>query len=418
MGKRKTFAEKIIGMKLEHEVNAGEIVVLKPDICLSHDNTAAILSTFKKLGVNKLENPDRHVVILDHTVPAPSQKNAENHQSIREFVKEQGIQHFYDINYGICHQVLPEKGHVLPGTLIVGSDSHTTTHGAFNAFACGIGRSEAAVIMGTGEIWLRVPETLRIIITGKIQDFVTAKDIALYIIGKIRADGADYKSVQFEGEAVDRMSMADRMTLCNMAAEMGAKNGYCRFDEKTQVFLKNRVNADFTPVWSDEDAEYVETHTFDAEVIQPQIAIPHTVDNVFNLSEKIGTKINQALLGTCTNGRLEDLHAARKILKGRKIHSEVRFLVLPASYEIMREAVADGTIMDLIDAGAVILNSGCGPCLGAHEGVMAPGEVTISTANRNFKGRMGCNDAEIYLASPYTVAASAITGEITHPANI
>ncbi|MCD4657122.1 MAG: 3-isopropylmalate dehydratase large subunit [Planctomycetes bacterium] len=414
----KTFAEKIIGIKVGREVSAGEIVVVKPDICLSHDNTAAILSTFKELGVEKLENSDRHVIILDHTVPAPTEKNAQNHQKIREFVKEQGIQHFYDINAGICHQVLPEKGHVLPGTLIVGSDSHTTTHGAFNAFSCGIGRSEAAVIMGTGEIWLRVPETLRIIITGRMQDYVTTKDVALYIIGKIRADGADYKSVQFEGETVDRMSMADRITLCNMAAEMGAKNGYCRFDDKTQKFLKNRVNADFTPVWSDEDAEYSKTHAFDAGAISLQIAEPNTVDNVIDLSEKAGIKINQALLGTCTNGRLEDFHAARKILKGRRIHPDVRFLVLPASYEILREAISDGTITDLIDAGAVILNPGCGPCLGAHEGVMAPGEVTISTANRNFKGRMGCKDAQIYLASPYVVAASAIAGQITHPANL
>ena len=391
---------------------------MKPDICLSHDNTAAILNTFKKLGVAKLENPDRHVIILDHTVPAPTEKNAQNHQNIREFVKEQGIQHFYDINAGICHQVLPEKGHAIPGTLIVGSDSHTTTHGAFNAFSCGIGRSEAAVIMGTGEIWLRVPETLRIIITGKMQDFVTAKDVAMYIIGKIRADGADYKSVQFEGETVDRMSMADRMTLCNMAAEMGAKNGYCRFDDKTQEFLKNRVNADFTPVWSDEDAEYAKTHAFDAGAISMQIAYPNSVDNVIELSNKLGIKINQALLGTCTNGRLEDFHAARQILKGRKIHPDVRFLVLPASYEILREAIADGTITDFIDAGAVILNPGCGPCLGAHEGVMAPSEVTISTANRNFKGRMGCKGAEIYLASPYAVAASAIAGKITHPIDL
>ena len=414
----KTFAEKVIGAKVGKEVNTGEIVVLKPDVCLTHDNTAAIIQSFHELDTELLENPDRHVIILDHTVPPPTEKHAQNHAIIREFVKKQGIAHFYDINAGICHQVLPEKGHVLPGSLIVGSDSHTTTHGAFNAFACGIGRSEAAVIMATGEIWLRVPETMRIIISGKLGKFVTAKDVALFIIGKIRADGADYMSVQFEGETVDNMSIADRMVLTNMSAEMGAKNGYCKFDEKTAEFLAGRTDQQYQAVWSDEDAKYAKVVEIDAREIEPQLALPHTVDNVFNLSEKSGVKINQALLGTCTNGRLEDLHAACEVLRGRKIHKDVRMLVLPASYEILREAVNDGTIKDLIDAGAVILNPGCGPCLGAHEGVMAPDEVTISTANRNFKGRMGCKEAEIFLASPYTVAASAIAGKITHPADI
>lgn len=411
-----TFAQKILAQKAGLEtVEHGQIVTVRPDKLLTHDNTAAIAKIFREIGVSKVARPEISVIVLDHVVPAATEGHARNHQQIRQFVREQGIKSFYDIGEGICHQVLPEKGHALPGYLIVGSDSHTTTHGAFGAFAAGIGRTEAAAVMATGEIWLMVPQSFRVKLEGKLPKGVYAKDVILYIIGELGADGADYRAVEFAGPAIEEMSVAGRMILCNMAAEMGAKIGVVEPDEKTRAWLKGRSDVDYGEVLADQDAPYERVIEYDVSALLPRVAKPHTVDNVVPVTEVVGTRVDQALIGTCTNGRLEDLRVAAQILRGKKIAPTTRLLILPASREVLSAALADGIIADLITAGAVLLNPGCGPCLGAHEGAMAPGEVTISTANRNFKGRMGCKEAEIYLASPATVAASALAGEIVDP---
>lgn len=409
----KTFVEKLFSRKAGADVAAGAIVSVEPDYVMSHDNAAAISHTFKKIGINQIKYPNRVVIVLDHEIPAPKESSAVNHKEIRRFVSEQCITHFFDINHGICHQVLVEQGFATPGKLIVGSDSHTTTYGALGAFSAGIGRSEVAAIWATGELWFQVPETMKIVVKGKMPAGVTSKDVVLTIIGRIKADGADYRAVEFTGEVVKGMSIADRMVFCNMAAEMGAKNGYVPPDQATFDYLKYRARDDYEALYSDEDARYVETVEIDVSDISPAVARPHTVDHYVPIEEAAGQKIDQALIGTCTNGRLEDLEAAAGILKGQKV--KIRTLIIPASWNVYREALKKGVLETFIDAGAIVLNPGCGPCLGAHQGVMAPGEVSFSTANRNFKGRMGCREAEIYLGSPLSVAASALTGEITHP---
>ncbi|MEA3374627.1 MAG: 3-isopropylmalate dehydratase large subunit [Chloroflexota bacterium] len=414
-----TFVEKVLARKAGLEsVVPGQIVTVRPDKLLTHDNTAAISEKFRAIGVEQVADPSMNVIVLDHVVPAANEAYATNHQVIREFVGAQGISAFYDVGEGICHQVLPEKGHAWPGALIVGSDSHTTTHGAFGAFSAGIGRTEAAAVMATGQIWLRVPESVRIGIDGELRERVMAKDVILHIIGDLRADGANYCSVEFAGDTVRAMSVASRMVLTNMAAEMGAKNGVVEPDEKTRVWLAGRIEHDYEEVHADPDAVYERVFAYDAGEIVPQVAKPHAVDNVVPVADIVGTPIDQALVGTCTDGRLEDLAVAAEILRGEKIAPGVRMLVLPASREVLLAAIEQGYVSELVDAGAVLLNPGCGPCLGAHEGCMAPGEATISTANRNFKGRMGSKEAFIYLGSPATVAASALTGVITDPREV
>ncbi|RLC80333.1 MAG: 3-isopropylmalate dehydratase large subunit [Chloroflexi bacterium] len=414
-----TFVEKALARKAGLDsVVPGQIVTVRPDRLLTHDNTAAISKQFRKIGVDKVADPGINVIVLDHVAPAANETYAANHKTIREFVAAQGITAFYDIGEGICHQVLPEQGHAWPGAVIVGSDSHTPTHGAFGAFSAGIGRTEAAAVMATGKIWLRVPESVRIVVSGKLPERVSAKDLILHIIGDLRADGANYCSVEFAGETIREMSIAGRMVLANMAAEMGAKNGVVEPDEKTRTWLKGRVTHEYEEIFADPDASYKRVIEYDVSNLVPQVAKPHTVDNVVPVTEAAGTVINQALVGTCTNGRLEDLAAAAEILRGKHIASSVRLLVLPASREILLQAIEQGYVRDLVTAGATLLNPGCGPCLGAHEGCMAPAEATISTANRNFKGRMGSKEAFIYLASPATVAASALAGVITDPREV
>jgi len=411
-----TFAQKVLAKKAGLKtVAVGQIVDVEPDFFLSHDNTAAIAKTFAKLGVEKMKNPERSVVVLDHTVPASTEEYALGHKEIREFVRKQGITHFYDVGVGICHQVLPEKGFALPGFLIVGSDSHTTSYGALGALAAGVGRSEMAALFATSRIWLKTPATFKVEVKGKLADPVTSKDLVLRIIGDLGADGALYRSVEFTGEAVSAMSLASRLVLSNMSVEMGAKNGYCAPDEKTFAFLEGRAVAPYAAVYPDPDAEYERVLAYDASSLVPQVAKPHTVDNVVSVTEVAGTKIHQALLGTCTNGRLEDLRLAAQIMKGKILAKGVRMLVLPASQEVLLAALSEGIYETFVAAGALVLNPGCGPCLGAHQGVLAAGEVCISTANRNFKGRMGSAEAQTYLASPATVAASAIAGEIVDP---
>jgi len=414
-----TFAEKVLAHKAGlKSVVPGQIVTVRPDKLLTHDNTAAISKQFHKIGVDKVADPNINVIVFDHVTPAANETYAISHKTTREFVAEQGISAFYDIGEGICHQVLPEKGHAWPGAVIVGSDSHTPTHGAFGAFAVGIGRTEAAAVMATGKIWLRVPETIRIVVNGKLPEYVSAKDLILRIIGDLRADGADYCSVEFSGETIREMSVAGRMVLTNMAAEMGAKNAVVEPDKVTRAWLKGRVAKGYQEFHADPDADYAQVIEYDVSDLAPQIAKPHTVDNVVPVTDVIGTPINQALVGTCTNGRLEDLMAAADLLRGKRITPTVRLLVLPASREVLLAAIEQGIVSDLIAAGATLLNPGCGPCLGAHEGCMAPEEVTLSTANRNFKGRMGSKEAFIYLGSPATVAASALTGVITDPREV
>jgi len=409
-----TFAEKILAKKSgKDRVGAGEIVTVTPDRIMSHDNTAAISRIFQQIGRSRVVNPDKIVIILDHCVPAANEKYALNHKVIREFVKEQGIRGFYDIGAGICHQALPERGYALPGALILGSDSHTTTYGAFGAFATGIGRSEAAVLWATDRLWLRVPETYKVEVEGTFPPCISGKDLILHIIGELGADGALYKAVEFCGPTIEKMSVAGRIVLCNMAVEMGAKIGYVPPDEKTFQWLAPRIKGGYEVVSSDTDANYERVLRYNVNNLPPQVACPHQVDNVKAVDEVSGTKIHQALIGTCTNGRMEDLEVAASILKGKKIATEVRLLVFPASWEVYREGWVKGVLLQLAEAGAIIMNPGCGPCLGAHEGVLAPGEVCLSTANRNFRGRMGCRDASIYLASPATVAASALKGYIT-----
>ncbi len=411
-----TFAQKLLAAKAGlPRAEVGQIVEVEPDVCLSHDNTAAIAKTFARIGVERVKNPERFVVVLDHTVPASTEEYAKGHKEIREFVAKHGIQAFYDVGVGICHQVLPEMGFALPGRLIVGADSHTTAYGALGAFSAGVGRSEMAALYATSRIWLKTPASFRIDVRGRLPGPVTSKDLVLKIIGDIGADGALYKSVEYAGEAVEAMSVASRLVLSNMAIEMGAKNGYCAPDKKTFAFLEPRARATYTPIYPDPDAVYEKVLSYDASKLGPQVAKPHTVDNVSPVEEVEGTRIDQALLGTCTNGRLEDLHVAARYLEGKKIATGVRMIVLPASREILLGAMREGLVEIFLRAGAMVLNPGCGPCLGAHQGVLAAGEVCVSTANRNFQGRMGSNEAATYLASPATVAASAVTGVITDP---
>lgn len=409
-----TFAEKIFSKRAGRDVVPGTILNIKPDHVLTHDNSSAIFSTFSKMGGKKFADISQPVIVLDHIVPAASEKAATNHQTVRKLVAEQGIKNFFDGGRGICHQVFVEEGFALPGSLVVGSDSHTVTYGALGVFSTGIGRSEAAGIWATGEIWLKVPESIKIVLNGKAKDNVTSKDVLLFIAGKIKADGALYKSIEFSGAYIDDISLADRMVFSNMAVEIGAKNGYIAPDAKVFDYLeKIGVKNSYSAIYPDSDAEYAETIAIDVSEIEPVVACPHSVDNVKKVSELEDIKVSQVVIGTCTNGRIEDFRAAAKVLKGKKIAKDTRLLILPASSEIYMQAMEEGLFRIFIEAGGMILNPGCGPCLGAHEGVMAPGEVTVSTANRNFKGRMGCNQADIYLASPITAAASAIKGIIS-----
>lgn len=413
----KTFSEKILGAKVGKVVSAGEVVTVSPDLLLSHDNSAAIIREFRKIGLEKVIDPEKIVIVLDHVVPASTEKYAQNHKEIREFVSEQGIPKFFDISCGICHQVFSEKGFALPGKLILGADSHTTSYGAFGAFSAGIGRSEMASLWATDLIWLRVPETIRFELTGALSPGVFAKDAILKMIGDGGSDQANYKAVEFSGPAAGKFSIAERLTLCNMAAEMGAKNGYFFPDDKTRTYLEPVSQAEYPVTISDQDAAYEKMRPFDLSSLEPQVACPHTVDNVKPVSEVKGIKFQQALIGTCTNGRVEDLEIAARILKGKKVHPQVRVLIVPASRTELLKAIRKGIIETLVEVGCVILNPGCGPCLGAHQGVLAPGEVALSTANRNFRGRMGSRDSEIYLASPALVAASALEGKLSDPRN-
>ena len=415
-----TFAEKALAIASGKESTvAGEVVFVEPHVCLSHDNSAAIYANFQTIGATEVRYPDRIAIILDHCVPAANEKYALNHKIIRKFVSEQGIKNFYDVNNGVCHQILGESGLSRPGAIVVGSDSHTTTAGAFGAFAVGIGRTEAASVWATGKMWLRVPESIKFTFSGEFCRNVSAKDLALKIIGDIGADGALYRSVEFTGPSAAKFSMSERMLLCNMAAEMGAKNGVFMYDHVTEEYLSTSTpQYDTTPIQSDNDAVYERVLHYDLSDIKPGLACPHTVDNYSTVADREDIVIHQALIGTCTNGRIEDFRDAARILKGKQVAKSVRLLIFPASMKIFSQVIEEGLAQIFLTSGAVLMNPGCGPCLGAHEGALAPEEVCISTANRNFKGRMGCKEAFVYLASPATVAASAIAGRISSPSDM
>ena len=412
--------EKILAnASRKSSVSPGDIIDANVDMLMVHDLTGPLaVEAFKKLGLKKIWNSQKAVVVLDHQVPAESVKAAELHKMMRHFAKEQNIQ-IYDVGKGgICHQVLPEKGHVLPGTVIVGADSHTCTYGAFGAFATGIGSTEAAGVFATGKIWLKVPETIKINATGKFKKYVTPKDLILHLVGNVGSDGATYKSVEFCGPIIQEMSMAGRMTLCNMTVEMGAKNGIVEPDEIAKRFLEGRTEKTLKPfesLRSDPDATYEKIIDVDVSGLGSQVACPSSVDNVKPVSELGNVQVDQAFIGSCTNGRIEDLRLAAEILKGKKVKDGVRALVIPASKETYAQALKEGLIEIFTDADALVCGSTCGPCLGGHIGLLAQGETCVSTSNRNFIGRMGSTEANVYLASPATVAASALTGRITDP---
>ncbi len=411
-----TLAEKILARTSGQEkVTPGQYVTANIDLAMAHEGMAAVFVNLAKVGWSKVWDPSRIVSILDHYVPAPTERSAEIHKIIRAAVKQWGIQNFYGERAGICHQVLPEKGHVLPGMLIVGTDSHTTTYGAFGAAGTGIGFTDMAYVFATGKLWFKVPETIQFHLQGKLPERVMSKDIILYVAGKYSAEAAQYKAVEFVGPLAEGMSIASRMTMSNMAVEIGAKFGFFVPDLKVSEFLERRAQKPFSLIAPDGDAKYEAFYRVDVSSLEPQVAFPFSVDNVRPVSEAREIRIHQAFIGSCTNGRLEDLHMAAKILNGRKVHPDVRLLVIPASWEIYRQAIKDGTLDTLIEAGAVIGNSSCGPCFGAHMGLLGSDENCIATINRNFKGRMGSQKAQVFLASPATVAASALEGRITDP---
>ncbi|MDR3222455.1 MAG: 3-isopropylmalate dehydratase large subunit [Methanobrevibacter sp.] len=412
----KTMSEKIFSNSTNDNVESGDIVVANVDLAMVHDLTGPLsIKSFYEIG-KKVWNPDRIVIPFDHQVPADSLEAADNHILMRKFVKEQSIKNFYDVNQGVCHQILPELGHVVPGEIIVGADSHTCTYGALGAFSTGIGSTDMAMVFATGKLWFKVPETIYFNVDGELKNNVHGKDLILNIIGKVGADGANYKAAEFGGETIKNMGISDRMVLCNMAIEMGGKTGIIEPDEKTLNYLKNRTNKKFKIFKTDPDAPSLEEIHIDVSELEPQIACPHNVDNVKPVSE-VDSEIDQVFLGSCTNGRIEDLRIAAKILKGNKIANGVRMLVIPASKEVYTKALDEGLTKIFVDSGALVCNPCCGPCLGGHIGLIGPGEISLSTSNRNFKGRQGSPDGKVYLSSPAVAATSAIKGRISIPDN-
>jgi methanogen homoaconitase large subunit len=394
------------------DVEPGEIVEARVDYAMSHDGTSVLaIKAFEEMGSERVWDKERIIIPFDHIVPANNETTATLHREVRAWVQNQGIAHFYDCGCGVCHQVLPERGFALPGLLIIGADSHSCTYGAFGAFGTGVGATDMAEIYSRGRLWLKVPETIGINVTGKLRSFVSAKDLALAIIGDLGADGATYKAIEYIGSAIDDLSISGRMTLCNLGVEMGAKAAIVPPDEKTDAFLRGRARQDYRHVHSD-PGSYDHEIEYDASELEPLIAAPYRVDNVHPVSEYADTKVDQVLIGTCTNGRFEDLEIAAEIIGEGPV--KARTLVIPASREVLLDAARRGIIETLVRAGAMIATPGCGPCLGAHMGVLGEGEVCVSTSNRNFPGRMG-KGGQVYLASPATAAASAVAGCIADP---
>ncbi len=410
-----TIIEKILSSHSGQEARANEIVVSRVDYVMGQDGTAPLaIRAFNEMGGLEVFDKERAAFVIDHSAPSPNEGVSALHKMMREFVREKGFR-LYDIGEGVCHQVIPESGVVGPGRLVIGADSHTCTYGALNAFSTGVGSTDLAGGLISGRMWFKVPESIKFVCSGTLSPGVYSKDLILYLIGEVTADGATYLAAEFIGEAITAMSQEARFTMANMAIEMGAKAGLMEADEKTAAWLRRFTDREFQPVSADVDASYARVLEYDVARLEPQVARPHRVDNVAPLSQVAGKPVQQALIGTCTNGRLEDLKIAAGILGGRGVHRDVRLIVAPASRQVYLDAMAEGIIQTLVQAGAAVVTPGCGPCVGTHNGVPSDGETVISTANRNFKGRMGNSNADIYLASPASVAASAVTGKITDP---
>lgn len=410
-----TAVEKIISAAAGKAVTAGDFTEVPVDFSYFHDGTGQLtIDAFNRMGVGRILDPDRVAVVFDHSAPPYNDQGATLQAMVRKFARAQGIAKFHDLGEGICHEVVPEKGYVAPGMVVIGADSHTSTLGCFGLFSSGVGGTDLAYILATGKTWLKVPETMEISCAGKLRERVSSKDLILEIARTVGTDGATYKAMEFTGEAIRAMSQSSRMTMSNMAVEMGAKTGFMEADRKTSGFLGREGNHYRT----DSDAAIFQRVAVDAGNLEPQLACPGSVANVKPVSEVEGAPIDQAFLGSCTNGRYEDLLEGAKIIKGKKVHRDVRFIVIPASREIQKRAQRDGLLDAYVEAGAMIGVTGCGPCLGVHMGVLGDGEVCVSTSNRNFIGRMGSVKSSVYLASPQTVAASAVEGKITDPRRV
>ena len=408
------------------QVRVGEVVEPQVDLAMSHENGALVLNQFKEIfqgtGLSaRVWDPQRIAIVFDHRVPAESAKTATNQLRVRQFVEQQGITKFHDIRGdegGICHQILPEHGYVRPGMVVVGTDSHTTSHGALGAFAFGVGATEMASVWTLGRVLnVEVPATIKVQVEGRFQPGVYAKDLILYLIGQISAQGANFRVLEFHGSTIRDLPTSGRLTICNMAVEAGATGGIVPPDQETLRYLRQEAGVqDELPLLApDPEAEYTQVVNIDATRLAPQIALPHKVDNVRPIEDAAGTPVQQIMIGSCTNGRLDDLQIAARILKGKKVSRNTRMLVFPASYRVYQQALQQGLILDLMQAGAVVMNPGCGPCLGVHQGALGDGERGLATTNRNFKGRMGNPNAEVFLCSPAVAAASALTGVISDP---
>jgi 3-isopropylmalate/(R)-2-methylmalate dehydratase large subunit len=414
----KTLAEKILSRKSGSDARAGDIVIARVDLAFAQDTTGPLtVRQFRAGNFERLASPEKTALFFDHAAPSPNRELANDHQMMRQFARESGCS-LYDVGSGVCHQLVAESL-AKPGDVIVGADSHTVTAGALGAFATGMGSSDVAVVFALGKTWFRVPESIRILISGELRRWVMAKDLVLNLIGTIGADGATYKALEFGGEGLKNLSLADRLTIANMAVEAGAKAGLFPADRVTRDYLNHQKRGkDYQPLAADYDAGYESQVNINLTALEPTVAKPHQVDNIALARELKGTKIDQVFIGTCTNGRLEDIAAAARILKGKKRHPRTRLIVAPASAQVLLDAISAGYIRSLVEAGAVIMPPGCAACLGLHQGVLADGESCLSTANRNFKGRMGSPQAFIYLGSPATAAATALTGEITDPREV
>jgi len=412
----KTLAEKILANASgKRAVKAGDYVTARPDFVMSGESAAGVYFRMMQANVDTVWDNEKIILFLDHYTPAPTIRSAGVQKMVREFARRFNLKHFYGERAGICHQAMPELGFIAPGRLIVATDSHSTTYGAFGCAGTGIGYAEMAYIFLTGELWLKVPETVQFHISGRPGPYVMGKDIILHIAGRFSTTAAQYRSVEFHGPAMKDLPLSGRMTMANMSVEIGAKFGLFQPDSVVFDFLKGRVKGNYNPLYSDPDADYYAVHEVDIGGLSPQVARNPKVDDVVPVESLEDIPINQAYLGSCTNGRLEDLAAAAEILQGRKVHDNVRLIITPASYEIYKQAMQRGILAALIEAGGCICHPGCGACFGGHMGILAPGETCISTTNRNFIGRMGSPEAKIFLSNPYVVAASAVAGRIIHP---
>ncbi len=416
-----TITEKIIAAHsgLE-EVSAGQFVYADVDVCLGNDITAPIaIEQFEKLGISNVFNRDIIVLVPDHFTPNKDIKSAQNAKLLRDFAQKHQIKNYFEVGrVGIEHALLPEKGIVVPGDLVIGADSHTCTYGAMGIFSTGVGSTDLAACYATGKVWLKVPETIKFVLKGKLNKWVSGKDLILRIIGDIGVDGATYKAMEFTGPVIENLSMDDRLAMCNMAIEAGAKNGIIEPDDCTEHYVKDRAQRKYKTYASDADCKYSNTFEYDISSLTPQVALPNLPENTRPVDELSDIKIDQVVIGSCTNGRISDLRIAAQLLKGKKVHPSIRLIVIPATQDIYLEALKEGLLEIFIEAEGVVSTPTCGPCLGGHMGILAEGERALSTTNRNFAGRMGHTKSEIYLCSPAVAAASAVTGNITHPENI